>query len=258
MSYWKERLAQAQDKLTSKSTRAIEKQLEKYYLRTMKQVIGDFEATYDKLLATVEKGREPTPADLYKLDSYWKLQGELKQKLVKLGNKQATFLSKRFEEHFHNIYNSISLPSQRAYSTLADDTVKQMINQIWCADGKSWSSRIWKNLDILQDTLNNNLIQCVSAGRSTKDLKNILQERFNVSYSRADAIVRTEMAHIQTQAAVKRYEDYGCKEVEILADKDERRCEICGGLHQKRYPIGANVPIPAHTNCRCCVVPVID
>lgn len=44
----------------------------------------------------------------------------------------------------------------------------------------------------------------------------------------------------------------------MWADKDERRCEKCGKLHQKRYPIGANVPIPAHPNCRCCVVPVVE
>lgn len=258
MSYWADRIAKAQAALTAKSNKAIMKQVEKYYLKTMKQVIGDFEATYDKLLATVENGKEPTPADLYKLDSYWKLQGELKQKLMKLGNKQATLLSREFEKQYFNIYNSIALPSQKAYSTLDDNAVKQMINQIWCADGKSWSNRIWENLNLLQETLNENMIQCVSSGRTTKDLKQLLQERFGVSFSRADSLVRTEMAHIQTQAAVKRYEDYGIKYVEVLADEDERRCEICGRLHQTRYPVGAEVPIPAHPRCRCCIVPVVE
>jgi SPP1 gp7 family putative phage head morphogenesis protein len=66
------------------------------------------------------------------------------------------------------------------------------------------------------------------------------------------------MAHIQTQAAQKRYEDYGLKEVQVWADEDERRCEICGELHQKKYPIGAVMPIPAHPRCRCCIIPVVD
>ena len=66
--YWKDRQARALNKLSQKSTRAIETQLRKYYRRTMAATIADFEATYDKLLATVEAGREPTPADLYKLD----------------------------------------------------------------------------------------------------------------------------------------------------------------------------------------------
>jgi SPP1 gp7 family putative phage head morphogenesis protein len=83
-------------------------------------------------------------------------------------------------------------------------------------------------------------------------------ERFNVSFSRADALARTELAHIQTQAARQRYEDTGIEYVEIWADKDERRCEVCGKLHKKRYPVGATMPIPAHPRCRCCIVPVVE
>ena len=136
--------------------------------------------------------------------------------------------------------------------------IQEMINQIWCADGKSWSERIWENAERLAETLNEQLIHCVATGKKTTDLKNLLQERFGVSYSRADALVRTEIAHIQTQAAQKRYEDYGIQEVEIWADEDERRCEVCGELHRKKYPMGAQVPIPAHPRCRCCIIPVVD
>ena len=85
----------------------------------------------------------------------------------------------------------------------------------------------------------------------------MLRERFNVSYSRADALVRTELAHVQTEAAKQRYKDYGLDEVEIWADPDERTCPVCEKLHKKVYPVGANVPIPAHPRCRCCIVPVI-
>jgi hypothetical protein len=71
-------------------------------------------------------------------------------------------------------------------------------------------------------------------------------------------LARTELAHIQTQAARQRYEDTGIEYVEIWADKDERRCEVCGKLHQKRYPVGAQIPIPAHPRCRCTIVPVVE
>ena len=108
------------------------------------------------------------------------------------------------------------------------------------------------------ETLNEELINCVATGKKPSELKRRLQERFNVSYHQADTIVRTETAHIQTEAAKKRYEDYGIQMVEVLADKDERRCEICGKLHQKRYPVGAQMPIPAHPNCRCCIIPVVE
>lgn len=257
-SYWQDRMAQSQTALTAKSVKQVEKQLSKYYASAMRHTLEDFEATYNKLLAAVEEGKQPTPADLYKMDKYWQLQGQLRQELRKLGEKQVTALSKAFEANFFEIYYSINIEGAEAFSTLDTKGVLQLINQIWCADGKSWSQRIWENTEHLAQTLNDELIACVAAGKKTTDLKNALQARFGVSYSRADALVRTEMAHIQTQAAKQRYTDYGIQEVEIWADKDERRCEVCGELHQKRYPVGAAVPIPAHPRCRCCVVPVVD
>ena len=256
--YWGERAADNQVKITAKGIKEVELQLQQYYKDTQKKVIGQFEQIYNKVISSIDEEREPTPADLYKLDTYWQMQGQLTKELQKLGDKQAALFNKKFVEQWQNIYNALAMQGERAFNTIDKSAVEQMINQIWCADGKSWSSRVWTNTARLQETLNENLIYCVAAGKKTTELKDLLQERFNVSYTAADSIVRTEMAHIQTQAAKKRYEDYGIQEVEILADEDERRCKICGKLHEKRYPIGAAVPIPAHPRCRCCIVPVVD
>ena len=258
MSYWQERMAKAQEALTAKSIKKVNEQIAKYYSRTMKNTIADFEATYNKVLLAVGNDRQPTPADLYKLDAYWNMQGQLRRELEKLGYKEIALLSRHFEAQYFDIYNSISLPSTKAFSTISKESVQQMISSIWCADGKSWSERIWGSITQLQDTLNDNLIDCVTTGRTTTQLKQALQERFNVGFSQADSIVRTEMAHIQTEAAKQRYTDYGVKYVEVLADADERRCPVCGKLHGTKHPVGGKMPIPAHPRCRCCIVPVID
>lgn len=255
--YWKDRMAKSQSKLTNKSVKQVEAQMRKYYINSMKRTIADFEATYNKLLTTIGEDRKPTPADLYKLDKYWEMQGQLKKELLKLGSRQVKALSNAFEMNFFDVYNSIAIPSEKAFNTIDKKMVEQLINHIWVADGKSWSSRIWDNTSKLADTLNEELINCVVNGNKTSDLKRALQERFNVSYSQADALARTELAHIQAQAAKKRYQDYGIQEVEVWADEDERRCEVCGKLHKKRYPIGAEPPIPAHPRCRCTIVPVV-
>lgn len=258
MTYWQDRMAASQNNLTKKSIKQIEKQMKKYYGTAMKHVISDFEATYNKVLAATEEGRQPTPADLYKLDKYWQAQAQMREELRKLGDKQISALSKAFELNFFDIYYSIGIPGMEAFNTIDNSLVSELINRVWVADGKSWSERIWENTELLAATLNEELINCVVAGKKTTDLKNMLQERFGVSYGRADALARTELAHIQTEAAKKRYEDYGIQEFEVWADEDERRCEICGKLHQKRYPAGAQPPIPAHPRCRCCIVPVIN
>lgn len=256
--YWAKRAASTQERLTDKSIADTEKQLKKYYLDSMKKIIGQFQETYNHYLLSIEEGKAPTPADLYKLDKYWELQGQLKKELEKLGDKQHILLSKNFVDEYINIYRAIALKDDLFFRELDLKAAEQMINQIWCADGKNWSQRIWTNTDKLQQALNDNLITCVLTGKKTTELKNILQEQFTVSYARADRLVRTEMAHIQTIAARQRYLDAGISEVEVWASKDERRCEICGDLHLKRYAIYDVMPIPAHSNCRCCIIPVVE
>lgn len=258
MQYWIKRNLETQRRLGNKSTKEIEKQLTKYYSKVMAVVIAEFESTYNKLLLAIGEGKEPTPADLYKLDKYWKMQGQLQYELQKLGDYEVKLLTSNFTEAYWNIYQSLAIPGEDHFTEIDKAAAEQVINQIWCADGKSWSRRIWDNTDLLQQALNDQLIACVVAGKKTSDLKKLLMAEFNVSYNRADALVRTEIAHIQTQAAQQRYTNYGITEVEVWADKDERRCEVCGKLHQKRFPIGGKMPVPVHPRCRCTVIPVVE
>ena len=256
--YWAERIARTQARLTDKNLKQINNQFKKYYSKAMKSVISDFEATYDKVLATQEAGKQVTPADLYQLDKYWQMQAQVKKELQKLGARQILKMSEIFETQFFDIYYSVAIPSQRAFATIDKQIVNQLINTIWCVDNKSFSDRVWDNVDNLIATLNDGLVSCVITGKKTTQLKKELRERFEVSYYKADRIVRTEMSHIQNQAAQKRYEDYGVKEFEVWADKDERRCDTCGKLHKTRYPMGANIPVPVHPNCRCSIIPVVE
>lgn len=257
-NYWGERAARTQAALTNKSIKQTEKQMKLYYQSTMKKTLDNFEKVYEKIFHRLSEGKEVTPADLYKLDTYWQLQAQMREELQKLGDKQTVLLSKNFEKQYISIYESLAIPGGQAFTTLDTALAKQMINSIWCADGKSWSQRIWTNTERLAEALNEQMIHCVATGAKPGELKKLLMREFGVSFSRADALVRTEMSHIQTQAAKQRYTDYGIKEVEVLADEDERRCEVCGKLHEKRFPIGGQMPIPAHPKCRCTIIPVID
>lgn len=258
MAYWQDRMQAAQNALANKTRREIERKMKKYYINLSKELISEYEALYDKVLLKKAAGEAISPATLYSMDKYWSLQAQVRKKLNKFGAYQQSLLSKVFQVFYQSSYNSIALKGLDTFRTLDDGAVKQVLEQIWTADGKSWSTRIWNNTALLQQTLEEGLIETVAAGKKTSQLKKILQDRFNVSYTRADTLVRTELAHIQTEAAKQRYADYGIAQVEIWADPDERTCEVCGKLHKKKYPVGAHVPIPAHPRCRCCIVPVVD
>lgn len=257
-NYWQDREAAALAKVTERSVQETEKLLAKSYANSSKKIVKEFEDTYEKLWNAIEEGKEPTPADLYKLEKYWQMSGKINLELRKLGEKQQKILTKQFLLDFAEIYGAISFNDIQAFSTMDREGMVKAINSIWCADGLTWSQRIWNNIANLTETLQEELIHCVATGKKTSELKQLLQARFDVSYSQADTIVRTEMAHIQTSAAQQRYKDYGITEVQVWADKDERRCEVCGKLHKKKYPINASMPIPAHPRCRCSIIPVVE
>ena len=256
--YWQERIAKSQYNITEKNLKEIEKQMRLYYMSSMKKTIDSFEKTYALILAQIADGEDISPANLYKLDAYWQLQAQIKAELQKLGDKEVEYLTKRFVKQFEGVYETLAIPGEAMFTTLDKSVVEQMINNIWVADGKSWSERIWLNTEKLADALNENLIYCLTTGKKPGQLKKLLQTQFNVSFSRADALVRTELAHIQTQAAQKRYTDYGIQEVEVLVDEDERTCPECAKLEGKRYPVNAVMPVPIHPRCRCCMIPVVE
>ena len=258
MSYWADRIAKNQQKIEGKTIKQINKQLQDYYGRAADKVVKDFEAVYLKVMKAVEDGNEPTPADLYKLDKYWEAHAQMQKELEKLGNKEIKLLAKAFRENFFEVYYGIALPGDAAFNTVDTAIVNQLINGIWVADGKTWSQRVWDNTQRLAETLNEQLIHIVATGKKDSDLKKALMERFNVSYSRAETLVRTEVAHIQTEAAKQRYKDYGIQFVEVLVDEDDRTCELCKALKGKKFPVHVTPPLPVHPNERCCLVPVID
>ena len=258
MAYWKDRLHASQNAVSAKTQKEIDKHVRKYYQQISKQVIADYESLFNEIVAKQAAGEAISPATLYAMDKYWAMNAQLTKRLSKMGSKLQAMMTKLFQIAYWRSYNSIKIEGLKAFTTLDDAAVQQIINSVWCADGKSWSQRLWNNTALLQQTLDEQLIHCVVAGKKTTQLKELLQDRFNVSYGRTDALVRTEIAHIQTEAAKQRYTDYGIQQVEVWSDFDERRCDVCGKLHKKKYPVGAQVPIPAHTNCRCCIVPVVE
>jgi SPP1 gp7 family putative phage head morphogenesis protein len=256
--WWRERRAKALANVTDKTIAETEKQLVEYYQRTQKKVIGQFEKTYNKVLSTIAEGKQPTPADLYKLDTYWQMEAQVRKELMLLGDEQAELLGKSFNQEWQNIHDALAKQDGLLFNQIDTEAANQMINSVWCADGKTWSERVWDNVGKLQATLNEEMITCIVAGKKTTELKKALQERFGVSYNQANTLVRTEMAHIQTEAARDRYKKSGLTQVEVWADYDERRCDVCASLHKTKHDINGTMPVPAHPNCRCCILPVLD
>ncbi len=256
--YWADRQERELNVISTKTEAEINAKLDKYYMSVMKQVIADFEAVYNALLAQLADGEQPTVAKLYAMDKYWQMQARLRNLCEKLGNKEVALLSKQFEDEWEHIYKAAALPSDEAFTHISESNAEAMIQTTWLADNKNFSTRVWDNVGRLITTLDEELISVVAAGRSTNDLRNKLMERFNVSRSQANTLIRTEVCHIQTAAAEKRYKDDGLEEYIYLGrEEHELGCD-CKKHNGKTFRFDdpkAPRP-PLHPNCRCRIAPV--
>ena len=89
-------------------------------------------------------------------------------------------------------------------------------------------------------------MDCVARGASHKELVKEITHTFSTSFSRADALVRTELNYVQNQCAMDTYEEAGLLQYEILAENDSRICEECEDMDGRRFLLDEMV---AGVNC---------
>lgn len=110
--YWRNRLLETQRKWTDKDIDIINKIINSYYRTAMINIIKEFEAVYDKVLAQAEEGKQITPADLYKLDKYYQMQAQLQDTLQKLGDRTCSLLAKKFGQEYKHIYSELGVDTE--------------------------------------------------------------------------------------------------------------------------------------------------
>lgn len=138
--------------------------------------------------------------------------------------------------------------------------VRRALDMRW--SGASYSQRIWANTRQLAELLDKEITAAFMSGKTNAAIARTVAERFQVSFAQAERLVRTETSYVENQAAIARYADAGCEEVEFLTARDSRTCPVCAGHNGARVKIaearaGENVP-PLHPWCRCTVVAVVE
>jgi len=71
-------------------------------------------------------------------------------------------------------------------------------------------------------------------------------------------IVRSEVTRTANAGALKFYKQKEIRQVRWIASYGKRTCPICEDLNNHIYEINSVPNIPAHSNCRCTIVPVAE
>ena len=246
-TYWE---AREQEALYNELLKEGEKQLIAQYRRSAYTVLS--------LLLDLYAGGVPTITDIYKYNRYYELLGLLNNDLKALGAKEVAITTTLLTDMY--IKNKAIIGDGNMLLPTSPREVEMVINKIWCADGKHWSSRIWTHKDELANKLRNGIIDCISRGVSKDELTKELMRIYGTEYYKADRIARTELNYVQNQSTLNRYKEMGVEKYKILSTHDGRTCDKCADLDGKIFPIdkaeiGVNFP-PFHSNCRDTILAV--
>lgn len=149
---------------------------------------------------------------------------------------------------------------------LDDNLVSDFLRKPWAADGKDFSSRIWKNKEELVQNLHTELTQQLVRGSDPGKTIDAIAKRMDVSKSKAGNLVMTETAAIHSMAQSRCFKDLDVEKYEIIVTMDIKTSQICRDIDKKYHNVGidlkdyqVNVTAPPfHCRCRTCACPFFD
>lgn len=250
-NYWIEQKKQL-DSLWLKKTKLLEQQLTTAYTRVAKDVVGMAEDLYLEMLETGELSY----SQLMRYDRFYRLNASINQELKRLGVRQIEMLDQGMLDLY--LQTGEFITGSDSWALINRAFAEEAVKRVWCADGKTYSERVWADKTKLQQELQQGIVDCVIAGSDHKKLVRTLRERFDVSHSSADRLVRTELNYIQNQAAARGYMDAGYTHYQFITAIDSRTCGECEDLDGQVFAfadavVGVNYP-PLHSNCRSNII----
>ncbi len=239
--------------LLNKSIDELETILQSEYLKLSDKLVSYLLDLYVQIIAE----EVPLHSHLYSFNKYYEMLNKVQSELASLGIKE----NKLFDERLVKLYKDNCLEIGKQFHLGTDIRTRDVLSIVktdWVGDGQNYSDRIWKDKRRLAETIQEELTECVSLGKSPDKFTKVLMERFNVSYNNARRLARTEMAHVYNQSTLDKYRQAGIDKVQILEADDARTCEECRKLNKLIFPINEVPLLPIHPNCRGTYLAVIE
>lgn len=119
--------------------------------------------------------------------------------------------------------------------------------------------------DTTRDLLRGSIIEAEQQGWSNEELAKDLRDNYAFSKQRADTIARTELKTADSEGAIAGWRASGLKmKKEWIRSANDAECDICesnemqGAIDLDDTFDSGDDTSPAHPNCECAVLPVLD
>ena len=187
------------------------------------------------------------------------LQNSVAVELQELAIEEQEFLKKLMDDCYTSaaVKTASVLGLKGSYDLVKQEMIDRAINTI--IDGKNFSSRVWDNTNDLANRIYNDVLECVRTGKRPNAIAKKIKDDFGSSAYQAKRLVQTELARVVSDAQIDIYKTSGVvKKVMWTATLESNTCDYCADLDGKYFNLDDAPKIPAHPNCRCCYVPVVD
>ena len=166
----------------------------------------------------------------------------------------------KLETHFRTFLTSIVDKESTFFGVKVD--VTDVLNKPWGIDELRWLDRLEADVNLWKATIAKDIKQAMHRGASLDDVLTQLEKRFGSIDKVLEKLGLTESTAVGSLSRYEIFKEMGITKYQFFTKPDERRCEECGALHGKIFPISAfEVGVtasPIHPHCRCWEVPIDD
>lgn len=204
----------------------------------------------------------------YHISRLESLKIQTQQSIESLYGNQLDTVDKAIKDMYSSRYYRTAFELQKGFGVgtamdrLDNNTLSNIVNKPWAADGVNFSSRIWSNKQKLVNELHSSLTRNIITGADpAKAIKEIKSKMGTSSYA-AGRLIMTESAYFSSVAQKNVFGDLGVEKYEIIATLDSKTSEICRRLDgevfdMKDFQAGVTAP-PFHPYCRTTTAPYFD
>ncbi|MDI2588057.1 minor capsid protein [Psychrobacillus sp. NEAU-3TGS] len=196
------------------------------------------------------------------------LQLQLQQHVERLYGEQIEGFERLIKEVYQDQYYHAAIEIQKGFEVgfalqvLDEAQLTKIISKPWTADGATFSGKIWRDKNMLLDTLHTELIQSIARGESPHRMISVVQKKMNTSRSNAARLVMTESAFFSAAAQKDAFGALDVEKYEIIATLDSRTSDICQSMDGKVFKLSVFEPgvtaNPFHPRCRTTTAPYFE
>ena len=235
-------------------------ELDEYKL-IMERILKQYGLDAERIISEIQRLRDMRKITI--LDSKINM---IEAELYKLGHLEQQTIGESLSRNYESIYYKSIFDSQQIlgigipFQKLNTRAVQTAVAYPW--SGAMFSDLVWDNKQVLLKDLKKTITTGIIRGESYQKMARNLNDSVlgGKGYKSALRIIRTETAHVITEATAEGYKKSNLvRQYRLIATLDSRTSHICQKLDNKVFnlddmQVGVNAPV-MHVHCRSCIAP---